>query len=239
MPLTRKLGVELIGTFFLVFTVGMATAAAGALAPVAVGAVLMVMVFAGGHVSGGHYNPAVSIAVLLRRRLAANEWAAYVVVQMLAALLAAAAVSVLGYAPKSPVAVAGDGKVLLAEFLFTFALCYVVLSVATTKATEGNSFYGLAIGFTVAAGGLAVGSVSGGAFNPAVAIGATVMGVFSWSHIWLYLVANIAGGAAAAYAFLLTQPDDARTGEHRPADRPSVLPRRADDDPPLRVGATQ
>jgi aquaporin Z len=84
-------------------------------------------------------------------------------------------------------------------------LCYVVLNVATARDTEGNSFYGLAIGFTVAAGAFAVGSVSGGAFNPAVAVGATVMGLLSWSHIWIYLLANLLGGAAAAGGFRLTE----------------------------------
>jgi len=208
MSIERKLGVEFIGTFFLVFTVGMAVATAGALAPLAIGAVLMVMVFAGGHVSGGHYNPAVSTAVLLRGKMTPNEYVAYVVTQVLAALVAAGVVSLLGYTPKSPMAVAGAGKMLIVEFLFTFALAWVVLNVATAKGTEGNSFYGLAIGFTVAVGAFAVGSVSGGAFNPAVAIGATVMGLFAWAHIWIYLVANLVGGAAAAYAFRLTQPDE-------------------------------
>jgi aquaporin Z len=208
MGLERKLGVEFIGTFFLVFTVGMAVATAGNLAPLAIGAVLMVMVFAGGHVSGGHYNPAVSTAVLVRGKMTSNECGAYIVAQVLAALVAAAVVSILGYTPKSAMAVAGAGKMLIVEFLFTFALAYVVLNVATAKDTEGNSFYGLAIGFTLAAGILAVGSVSGGAFNPAVAVGATVMGLFSWGHIWIYVLANFAGGAAAAYAFLLTQPGE-------------------------------
>ena len=145
--------------------------------------------------------------------------------QLLAAVVAAGAVSVLGYAPSSPAVVAGAGKILLAEFLFTFALAYVVLNVATAKDTEGNSFYGLAIGFTVAAGALAVGSVSGGAFNPAVALGATVMGLFSWGHLWIYLVANFAGGAAAAFAFRLTQPvDTPRAGQRLPAAAPLPAP---------------
>ena len=196
----------------------MAVATAGTLAPLAIGAVLMVMVFAGGHVSGGHYNPAVSTAVFLRGKLTREEYVAYVVTQVLAGIVAAAVVAILGYDPKSAVAVAGAGKMLIVEFLFTFALAYVVLNVATAKGTEGNSFYGLAIGFTVAAGGFAVGSVSGGAFNPAVAIGATVMGLFPWSHIWIYLVANFAGGAAAAYAFRLTQPREQIAVERRPAE---------------------
>jgi aquaporin Z len=204
MGIRQRVAVEFIGTFFLVFTVGMAVATAGSLAPLAIGAVLMVMVFAGGHVSGGHYNPAVSTAVLLRGKLTPSDYAAYVATQAVAALAAAAVVAVLGYAPAHPVPVAGVGKMLIVEFLFTFALAYVVLHVATASDTEGNSFYGLAIGFTVAVGILAVGSVSGGAFNPAVALGATVMGLFSWSHIWVYLLANFAGGAVAAAAFRLT-----------------------------------
>jgi aquaporin Z len=166
MSIERKLGVEFIGTFFLVFTVGMAVATAGALAPLAIGAVLMVMVFAGGHVSGAHYNPAVSTAVFLRGKLERDEYVAYVITQVLAGIVAAAVVAILGYDPKSAATVAGAGKMLIVEFLFTFALAYVVLNVATAKDTEGNSFYGLAIGFTVAAGAFAVGSVSGGAFNP-------------------------------------------------------------------------
>ena len=206
MRIRDRLEVEFIGTFFLVFTVGMAAATAGKLAPLAIGGVLMVMVFAGGHISGAHYNPAVSTAVLVRGKLTAREYGAYVATQAVAALVAAAVVAILGYTPAHPVAVAGAGKMLIVEFLFTFALAYVVLNVATAQDTEGNSFYGLAIGFTLAVGILAVGSISGGAFNPAVALGATVMGLFSWAHIWIYLLANFAGGAVAALAFELIQP---------------------------------
>jgi aquaporin Z len=208
--LERKLAVEFIGTFFLVFTVGMASTTAGTLAPLAIGAVLMVMVFAGGHVSGAHYNPAVSLAVLLRGKLTAYECVAYVAAQALAAIAAASVVALLGYTPPAAVMVAGAGKMLIVEFLFTFALAYVVLNVATARDTEGNSFYGLAIGFTLAAGILAGGPVSGGAFNPAVALGATLIGLFAWSHIWIYLLASLAGGAAAAYVFRVTQPSAQR-----------------------------
>jgi aquaporin Z len=215
LGIERKLGVEFIGTFFLVFTVGMAVATAGSFAPLAIGAMLMVMVFAGGHVSGGHYNPAVSTAVFVRGKLTAREYGAYIVTQAVAAIAAAAVVIALDYNPAAPLKVAGAGKMLIVEFLFTFALAYVVLNVATADDTEGNSFYGLAIGFTVATGAFAVGSVSGGAFNPAVAIGATVMGLFAWSHIWIYLVANFAGGAAAAFAFRLTQPVEQPSGGRR------------------------
>jgi aquaporin Z len=220
-PLGPRLLAEFIGTFFLVFTVCTATNpkhGAGALAPLAIGAVLMVMVFAGGHISGGHYNPAVSTAVLTRGKLAMTEWSSYVAVQ-----LAAAAVGGLlarGVNGPAHAAVLGSTwKILVVEFVFTFALAYVVLNVATGKATEGNSYFGLAIGFTVAAGAFAVGGVSGGAFNPAVALGASVLGIFSWSHYWIYVVANLLGGVAAALAFLYLQPAE------RPSARTPETPR--------------
>ena len=209
MTLSRKLAVELIGTFFLMLTVGLAVATAGRLAPLAIGGALMVMVFAGAHVSGAHYNPAVSTAALVRGRLPGRDFAPYVAAQAVAAVFAALVVRGLGYAPDHAVAVAGTGAMLVVEFLFTFALAYVVLNVATANDTEGNSFYGLAIGFTLATGAFAAGSLSGGAFNPAVALGASVLGMFPWSHLWIYLLAELAGGVAAAAAFVLTQPAEA------------------------------
>jgi aquaporin Z len=226
MPLERKLVVEFIGTFFLVFTVGMAVANAGDLAPLAIGSSLMVMVFAGGHVSGAHYNPAVSTAVFLRGKMSSDELVAYVATQIAAGVVAGLIVIVLDYDPDAAVAVAGAGKMLIVEFLFTFALAYVVLNVATSRGTEGNSFYGLAIGFTVAVGAYAVGAVSGGAFNPAVAIGGMVMGLLSWSDIWIYLLANLAGGAAAAAVFLYTQPAEKVSGDTRAAEPGGEVPER-------------
>jgi aquaporin Z len=218
MPLGRKLVVEFIGTFFLVFTFGLAVRFAGSLAPLAIGSVLMVMVFAGGHVSGGHYNPAVSTAVYVRGKMEQNEYVAYMVTQVLAGIVAALVIIILNYDFNFTARVAGVGKMLIVEFLFTFALAYVVLNVATARGTEGNSFYGLAIGFTVAAGAYAVGAVSGGAFNPAVAIGGMVMGLLSWSDIWVYLLANLLGGAAAAWVFLYTQPAEKVRGDVRAAE---------------------
>ena len=212
--LGRKLIVEFVGMFLFMFTVGMATnkAGAGALAPLAIGSVLMVMVFAGGHVSGGHFNPAVSMAVLLRRRMEANEFVAYVVTQVAAAVLAGLLVRYVG-GREAHTPVASAGKMLVVEFLFTFALAWVVLHVATARGTLGNSFYGLAIGFTVVTGALAVGGISGGAFNPAIAIGAMVTGLFEWSNIWIYLIAELAGAAIAALAFLAVLPAEKEIGD--------------------------
>ncbi|HUB25317.1 MAG TPA: aquaporin [Tepidisphaeraceae bacterium] len=201
--MTRKLIVELIGTFFLVFTVGqcVVTPGAGELAPIAIGASLMVMVYAGGHVSGGLYNPAVSLAVYLRGKLPAAELIGYVIVQLIAAALAAAATVYLKHHPATtPMAIA-IGPAMLAEFLFTFALCFMVLNVATVKSVAGNSYYGLAIGSTVMVGAFAVGGVSGGAFNPAVATGITLLGLSSVSNLWVLVVGEILGAAVAAGIF--------------------------------------
>ncbi len=219
MVLNRKLVVEFIGMFVFMFTVGMATekAGAGVLAPIAIGFVLMVMVFAGGHVSGGHYNPAVSTGVLVRGKLAPKEWVGYVVTQMVAAALAALLVRAVG-GHETAAAVASSGKMLVVEFIFTFALVYTVLNVATARGTEGNSFYGLAIGGLVVVGALAVGGVSGAAFNPAIAFGASITGLFKWSHIWIYLLADLLGGAAAAVAFLYVLPEEKVSGDIRAAE---------------------
>jgi aquaporin Z len=213
--LDRKLVVEFIGVFIFVFTVGMVTqkaTGAGALAPIAIGFVLMVLVFAGGHVSGGHYNPAVSTAVLIRGKMTSNEWLAYIVAQLIAAVLGGLLVRAIG-GSESAIPVAGTGKMLVAEFMFTFALAYTVLNVATAKGTEGNSFYGLAIGGVIVAGAFAVGGISGGAFNPAIALGASVTGLFQWSHYWIYVVADLIGAAGRAAAFLYIQPGEKRAGD--------------------------
>jgi len=212
--LQRKLAVEFIGMFLFMFTVGTATnrAGAGVLAPLAIGSILMVMVFAGGHISGGHYNPAVSTAVLLRGRMATIEYVAYLATQFAAAALAGLLVRYVGGHERHAL-LASAGKMLIVEFLFTFALAWVVLHTATARGTEGNSFYGLAIGFTVLAGALAVGGISGAAFNPAIALGAMVTGLLEWSKIWIYLIADLLGAAVAAYAFLFVLPAEKATGD--------------------------
>ena len=211
--------VEAIGTFVLVFTVGAAVASGTSLAPLAIGAALMVMVYAGGHVSGGHYNPAVTLAVLLRRRIGLRDALAYWIVQLgagvLAALLVRTVIDPIAAAKTATLTLSGHSLVaaFVVELLFTAALCYVVLNVATSKSHPDNSFYGLAIGFTVVAGALAVGGISGGAFNPAIALGAMVTGLFQWSNIWIYLFADFLGAAAAAWAFLFVLPAEKATGD--------------------------
>jgi len=199
---------EFISTFFLVLTIGLTVIepGAGPLAPLAIGSVLMVMIYAGGHVSGAHYNPAVTLAVWLRGQHPTRDVLPYMGVQVLVAIVAGLLVVV--FKPASVVAAAQLDIVaaFLAELVFTFALAYVVLNVATAEETSGNSYFGLAIGFTVLAGAYAVGAISGGAFNPAVAVGVSLMGLSSWVNIWIFLVAELLGGALAAYAFKAIHP---------------------------------
>jgi aquaporin Z len=207
----RKYLAELIGTFFLVFTIGITVTTMNSLAPLAIGGVLMVMIYAGGHVSGGHFNPAVTLAVLIRGRISATDATGYVVAQFVGGLLAAVTARwIVSGHDVSTLTLSGRGiaTAFAAEALFTLALAYVVLNVATSRSHPVNSFYGLAIGGTVAVGAVTVGSISGGAFNPAVAVSAAAMGLLAWSSIWVQLLAEVIGAAMAAAAFLTLNADD-------------------------------
>jgi len=201
---------EFIGTFFLVLTIGCTVipGAPGVIPPLAIGAALMVMIFAGGHVSGAHYNPAVTLAVFIRGRCPAKDVVPYWIAQILGAVAAAFIAMFLYGKSGTPMEIANVPQALVAEFLFTFALAYVVLNCATAKGTLDNSFYGLAIGFTVMAGAFSVGAISGGAFNPAVAVGIGVMKLVNFSQIWIHLSADLVGGLLAAIMFKFINPED-------------------------------
>jgi len=203
----KKYLVEFIGTFFLVLAVCMAGTKAGNFAPIAIGATLMVMVYAGGYISGGHYNPAVSLAVFIRGKLPLMDLIVYWIVQLAGAAVAAYVASkVFMYATTAHM---NDfpKRELAAELLGTFALAYVVLNTATSAKTSGNSNYGLAIGFTVVAMAYILGPISGGAFNTAVAFGNTIFGGFSWCCFWIYLVGTLGGGAVAGIVYRFINPD--------------------------------
>jgi aquaporin Z len=207
----RKYVVEAIGTFFLAFTVAAAVLSGSAFTPLAAGAVLMVMIYAGGHISGGHYNPAVTMAALWRGRIGMGDAAGYWIAQVVAAIAAGAAARAI-VNPTTVHTLAPSGHALLAaalvELIFTFGLCYVVLNVATSKDQKGNGFFGLAIGFTVAAGAFAVGGISGGSFNPAVTFGAATAGMFAWKTMWLYLIVELGAGVLAGLTFRALNPAD-------------------------------
>jgi aquaporin Z len=207
----RKYVVEAIGTFFLAFTVAMAVLSGSVFTPLAAGAVLMVMIYAGGHISGGHYNPAVTMAALVRGRIGAGDAIGYWIAQVVAAIAAGAAARAI-LNPTVVHTLAPSGHALLAaalaELIFTFGLCYVVLNVATSKDQTGNGFFGLAIGFTVAAGAFAVGGISGGSFNPAVTFGGATAGLFAWKTMWLYLIVELGAGIIAGLVFRALNPTD-------------------------------
>lgn len=207
-----KLVVEFIGTFVLVLTVSLVPLSSS-FGPLAVGSSLMVMVFAGGHVSGGHFNPAVSLGVCLRQRLHVVAGLFYWLVQLGGGVCA----GLLGYyllgsdvyqeAIPQPGVGYSNLQAVVAEGVYTFALVFVVLNVTTTKYQDSNSFFGLAIGFTVAAGAFSVGPISGGVFNPAVALGISSIGRFynlcNMNDIWIYIVGPLGGGVVAAVVFYI------------------------------------
>lgn len=223
--MAKKLAAEAIGTFFLVFTVGLTVLdpGAGQFAPLAIGLALAVMVYATGHVSGGHLNPAVTLGVYLRGRASAADLAGYWVAQLLAGVAAAFVVLYLKGGAPTPSALLVM-PALVAEFLFTFALVFVVLNTATTRGTEGNSYYGLAIGGTVLVGAYAVGGISGAAFNPAVAVGALLLGLVAVGDLWIFLVANLAGGVGAALVFNAFDFGSDKPTTATPADQAELKP---------------
>jgi aquaporin Z len=208
----RRYLTEFVGTLFFVMTIALIASRDHAMAPLVIGGALMVVVYMGGHISGAHYNCAVSVALFLRGKLARKDLLPYLVAQLAGATVGAYLAYVVSdrtFAP-APAAAAGTMTVLLVEALYTCLLALVVLNVATSKGTQGNSFYGLAIGFTIVIAAWAGGPISGGAFNPAVATGTTVVNVLSgggsWSHLWLYFVGPLAGGVAAALVYGLQEP---------------------------------
>jgi aquaporin Z len=210
-----RLLTEFVGTFFLVFTIGLSVIGGTPMAPLAIGASLMVMVYMGGHISGAHYNPAVSLGLVLRGAHPAKDLLTYVVAQLLGAVAASLAV----YAVTGQTFVPAPGPAtsvfpaLLVEILYTTALVLVVMNVATHPTTKVNSFYGIAIGFTVCAAAFAGGPISGGAFNPAVGLGPAVVhaliGHGSVAHVWLYVVGPCIGSVIAAAIFKVQSPDAA------------------------------
>jgi aquaporin Z len=207
----RKLVVEGIGTFFLTLTVALVILG-GSASPLAVGAVLIAMVYAGGHISGAHYNPAVTLGVFLRGRTTGSELLGYFVAQLAAGGLAALAARQLVPEAEGLAFAVTVLPALLAEFLFTFALVFVVLNVATARGTEGNSYFGAAIGLTVLTAAYTVGSISGAALNPAVALLLVLLDLLTPRSMWVLLIGELLGGVLAAVVFnVLDLADDKPT----------------------------
>ena len=211
--MTQRLLTEFVGTLLFLFSISAAVLSGTPMAPLAIGAALMAVVYMGGHVSGGHYNPAVSLAVLIRGKMTAGDLLPYWVAQVLGALMGCFLASLA--TGKSFAVMPGEGVTtlgaVLVEIVFTFALCLVVLNVATAKATAGNSYFGLAIGFTIVVAAFGGGPVSGGAFNPAVATGAAINSVIHGQGagpLWMYWVGPLLGGVLAGGTFKLQNPGD-------------------------------
>lgn len=204
---------EFIGTFFLVLSITLAVITEVPLAPLAIGGTLMAMIYMGGHISGAHYNPAVSLAAMMRGALPNSELLAYMGSQIAGATAAALIGNFIasGSVPIAPGEDINVVQALLVEIFYTFALALTVLNVATAKGTAGNSFYGLAIGFVVVCGAFAGGGISGGAFNPAVGIGLSIGALIAGTggaSFWLYIVGPFIGGILAALVFSLQGNED-------------------------------
>ena len=199
----RKYLTEFIGTFFLVFTIALAVASGSDMAPIAIWVILMVMVYMGGHISWAHYNPAVTLGLLLRKKISMNESVMYWISQVLGSLVAVAIAAGITGGALVPALWEGVSSMnaIIVEALFTFALVSVVINTAATKATEGNSYYGLAIGFTVMAAAFAAGGISWGAFNPAVGLGPWIYDLLNgggFGYVWIYLVGPLLWWVLAA-----------------------------------------
>ena len=206
--LQNKLLAEFIATFFLALTICTAAVhgSAGEYAPFAIAATLMVMIYGLGHVSGAHFTPAVTVGVWLRGACEKDEVAPYIAVQVIAGAAAALASANLLIADPSVTALELDmTKTIGAEFLYTFALVFVILNVATREATAFNVYYGAAIAFVVLAGALTVGGISGGSFNPAVTGALFISGAIETADLWMHFVPQFVAGVVAAQAFKATQ----------------------------------
>lgn len=202
--------IEFLGTFFLVFTVALSGS------PIAVGAILIAMIYMGGYISGAHYNPAVTLAVWLRGGMKAKEAVKYMAAQLVGALAAAGVFYAMAQSPFLPTSGQGLGLglVVTSEILFTLALALTVLHVATSDKIKDNYYYGAAIGLVVMAGGFAVGPVSGAAFNPALGLGTFLVGITEFTSdasklgtfLAAYVLSPLVGGALAAFVYKITSP---------------------------------
>jgi aquaporin Z len=214
--------IEFIGTFFLVLAVGFNSILQNPLAPFGIGCTLMVAIFLGGHISGAHYNPAVTLAVALTRREKISTWDAviYIFIQVCASFVAGLFYWVITDQTFeiAPNPAYSEAKAWAVELFWTFLLASVVLQVATTETQAGNSFFGLAIGFTVVAGAITVGPISGGVFNPAVGTGPLLVHAIheksgtTLKYLWIYWCGPMLGGLLAGSLFWLTNRGEFHDG---------------------------
>lgn len=206
MESARKPLIEFVGTMLLVVVIALSVEHAGEMAPLAIGLGLTGLIYMGRWLSGAQYNPVVTLAVLIGGKMSVADFLPYVLSQLAGALCGSALAYAITGKVLAPVPAAGLGPALLVEVLMTFMMVLVILNVATARRTEGNQFYGVAIGLTVTAAIYAGGKVSGSVMNPAVAIGPIVMDALagearSFPTGWLYIVGPVVGSLLAAGVF--------------------------------------
>ena len=201
----NKYTIEFLGTFFLVLIIGLSQN------PVAIGLGLAVLVYMGAHISGAHYNPVVSLAMLINNQIELKEFSFYLASQLLGSVVATYFIMLLGNDFEVISNTNDISSFFLAEILFTFLLVFVILNVALNKKLKGNQFYGLAIGLTVTAGAFTVGDISGAVFNPAVSFGPSLFSfidpqvvganISSSDFFIYYLISGIIGSVIASYLY--------------------------------------
>ena len=198
----KKLFIEFFGTYFLVLIIGLSSGN-----PIAVGFGLMVLVYTGAHISGAHYNPAVTLALFLQKEISALDSVKYVISQIVGSTLAALSIYLMNTSMQVQ-PVLGDSvyPIFFSEIIFTFLLVFVILNVATHPNLKGNSFYGLAIVLTVMTGIFSVGPISGAVFNPAVSLGPSIIDLITSEGVshyftWYYIVFPLIGSILAVLGF--------------------------------------
>lgn len=199
--MSNKLIMEFIGTFFLLLVVAFTGN------PLAIGAILVALVYMGGYISGAHYNPAVTVSLWISNKIKSGEALKYIGVQMVAGVVAAAFFNVIDgskFLP-TPSLNADIAGAFLIEALLTFLLCSVILHVAATDKTKGNNYYGIAIGFTLLAIAYVGGPISGGAFNPAIGVSPLLYDFINFGphfmNMTLYLIGPVVGGILAGMVY--------------------------------------
>eukprot|EP00933_Yihiella_yeosuensis_P030625 TRINITY_DN2423_c1_g1_i1.p1 TRINITY_DN2423_c1_g1~~TRINITY_DN2423_c1_g1_i1.p1 ORF type:complete len:451 (-),score=106.37 TRINITY_DN2423_c1_g1_i1:64-1416(-) len=214
-----KCASEFVGTYLLILTVGCCVlGGAGIWAGIAIASVLMVSIYSLGGISGANFNPAVSFSLALSKQMGGpgmswSDASKYMATQAAAGVLAG--LTYVAIFQKSFNLTPGKGfgwlNSCLAELLYTFMLCFVVLNVAAAKknSIEKGQYYGIAIGFVIIAGAYGAGAISGGCFNPAVALGVdAASAMLGFGNCFAWIVAEIIGAALATVAFKVVRPED-------------------------------
>ncbi len=205
----RRLVVEFLGTFFFLLTIALTGNA------VAIACMLMAWIYIGGYISGGHYNPAVTLAVGLRGNWLWSSILRYWGAQVLGGVAAFAMAYYLSGQLIITEPVAPLGKAFLVEVLLAFVLALVVLIVGVSDKFKNSTVFGFAIGFTIPALAALGSPISGGLFNPAIALGSHIFGLakghpFHGMNVLMYVVGALLGGALAAYMYNYFRYDEKR-----------------------------